>query len=236
MTENIFNIKENIKRVQFDINEACIKYNRNINDVKLMAVSKTNPIEKMQIVYNEGLLLFGENRVQELISKEEFFKNNANATCHIIGSLQTNKVKYLPNITDFIQSVDSLKLLKEIEKQYEKHSKVANVLIEVNIGEEDSKAGIKKEEVLELAYIASEMKNIKLKGLMCIPPIAQNSEARKYFFEMQKLFVDIRDKNIDNIDMNVLSMGMSGDYKEAIAEGSTIIRVGRGIFGERNYK
>ncbi len=234
--ENTFNIFENIKRIQDDVSEICIKNNRNPDDVQIMAVSKTNTIEKMQIVYDAGLRLFGENRVQELISKQEFFKKNKDASCHIIGALQTNKVKYLPSITNFIQSVDSVKLLTEINKQYQKNKKVANILIEVNIGNEESKAGIKKEEVMDLVYRASEMPNISLKGLMCIPPIAQNSEICKYFYEMNKLFVDIRDKNIDNIYMSVLSMGMSGDYKEAIAEGSNLIRVGSGIFGERNYK
>ncbi len=234
--ENTFNISENIKRVQNDINEACIKYNRKIEDVSLMAVSKTNPIEKMNAAYDAGLRLFGENRVQELVSKQDFFIKNKDASCHIIGALQTNKVKYLPNITDFIQSADSFKLLNEINKQYLKHEKIAKVLIEINIGNEESKAGIKKDELLDLIYKASEMKNISVQGLMCIPPIAQNDEVRKYFYEMNKLFIDIRAKNIDNICMSVLSMGMSEDYKEAIAEGSTLIRVGRGIFGDRHYR
>lgn len=233
--ENIYSyVAENVKRVQDDINEACIKYGRKPEDVILMGVSKTQPVEKLVQAHKAGITVFGENRVQELVQKSDFFKEY-NVLCHIIGTLQTNKVKYLPPLTDTIQSVDSLKLAKEIEKQYGKAGKKANICLEVNIGNEDSKSGIPYEQTMELIYQLSEFKNLTVKGLMCIPPIDNTEEVRRYFAKMHKLFVDISDKKLDNINMSILSMGMSGDYKWAIAEGSTLVRVGTALFGERNY-
>lgn len=233
--ENIYNyVAENVKRVQDEINEVCVKYGRNPEDVVLMGVSKTQPVEKLEVAYNAGIKLFGENRVQELVQKAEFFSKN-NVPCHIIGTLQTNKVKYLPPLTDTIQSVNSIKLANEIEKQYGKAGKKANICLEINIGDEDSKSGIPYSQTMELVHQLSEYKNITVKGLMCIPPIDDTEGVRKYFGEMHKLFVDISGKKLDNIDMCILSMGMSGDYPWAIAEGSTLVRVGTGIFGRRNY-
>lgn len=233
--ENIYSyVAENVKRVQDEINEACIKYGRDPKDVILMGVSKTQPIEKLEVAYNAGITLFGENRVQELVRKADFFQTH-NVPCHIIGTLQTNKVKYLPPLTDTIQSVNSLKLANEIEKQYGKAGKKANICLEINIGDEDSKSGIPYSQTMELVHQLSEYKNLTVKGLMCIPPIDDTEEVRKYFSQMHKLFVDISDKKLDNIDMCILSMGMSGDYPWAIAEGSTLVRVGTGIFGARNY-
>lgn len=234
MMENICNVAENVKRVKEEIAQACIKYGRKPEDVVLMGVSKTQPVEKIEMAYNAGITLFGENRVQELVQKADFFTSHS-VPCHIIGQLQTNKVKYLPELTDTIQSVDSLKLAKEIEKQYTKFGKPANILLEINIGMEESKGGIPYDQAMDLAYEISRLKNIKIKGLMCVPPISEDEQVRKYFAQMRKLFVDISDKKIDNIDMSILSMGMSGDYPWAIAEGSTLVRVGRGIFGERDY-
>lgn len=234
MMENICNVAENVKRVKEEIAQACIKYGRKPEDVVLMGVSKTQPVEKIEMAYNAGITLFGENRVQELVQKADFFTSHS-VPCHIIGQLQTNKVKYLPELTDTIQSVDSLKLAKEIEKQYTKFGKPANILLEINIGMEESKGGIPYDQAMDLAYEISRLKNIKIKGLMCVPPISEDEQVRKYFAQMRKLFVDISDKKIDNIDMSILSMGMSGDYPRAIAEGSTLVRVGRGIFGERDY-
>ena len=233
--ENIYSyVAENVKRVQDDINEACIKYGRKPEDVILMGVSKTQPVEKLVQAHKAGITVFGENRVQELVQKSDFFKEY-NVPCHIIGTLQTNKVKYLPPLTNTIQSVDSLKLAKEIEKQYGKAGKKANICLEVNIGNEDSKSGIPYEQTMELIYQLSEFKNLTVKGLMCIPPIDNTEEVRRYFAKMHKLFVDISDKKLDNINMSILSMGMSGDYRWAIAEGSTLVRVGTALFGERNY-
>ena len=233
--ENIYNyVAENVKRVQDEINEVCVKYGRNPEDVVLMGVSKTQPVEKLEVAYNAGIKLFGENRVQELVQKADFFQTH-NVPCHIIGTLQTNKVKYLPSLTDTIQSVNSLKLANEIEKQYGKAGKKANICLEINIGDEDSKSGIPYSQAMEMVHQLSEYKNLTVKGLMCIPPIDNSEEVRKYFSQMHKLFVDISDKKLDNIDMCILSMGMSGDYPWAIAEGSTLVRVGTGIFGARNY-
>ena len=233
--ENIYSyVAENVKRVQDEINEVCVKYGRNPEDVILMGVSKTQPVEKLEVAYNAGIKLFGENRVQELVQKSEFFSSH-NVPCHIIGTLQTNKVKYLPPLTDTIQSVNSLKLANEIEKQYGKAGKKANICLEINIGDEDSKSGIPYGQAMELVHQLSEYKNLTVKGLMCIPPIDDTEEVRKYFAQMRKLFVDISSKKLDNIDMCILSMGMSGDYPWAIAEGSTLVRVGTGIFGQRNY-
>lgn len=233
--ENIYNyVSENVKRVQDEINEVCVKYGRNPEDVVLMGVSKTQPVEKLEVAYNAGIKLFGENRVQELVQKADFFQTH-NVPCHIIGTLQTNKVKYLPSLTDTIQSVNSLKLANEIEKQYGKAGKKANICLEINIGDEDSKSGIPYSQAMEMVHQLSEYKNLTVKGLMCIPPIDDSEEVRKYFSQMHKLFVDISGKKLDNIDMCILSMGMSGDYPWAIAEGSTLVRVGTGIFGARNY-
>ena len=233
--ENIYSyVAENVKRVQDEINEVCVKYGRNPEDVILMGVSKTQPVEKLEVAYNAGIKLFGENRVQELVQKADFFSSH-NVPCHIIGTLQTNKVKYLPPLTDTIQSVNSLKLANEIEKQYGKAGKKANICLEINIGDEDSKSGIPYGQAMELVHQLSEYKNLTVKGLMCIPPIDATEEVRKYFAQMHKLFVDISSKKLDNIDMCILSMGMSGDYPWAIAEGSTLVRVGTGIFGQRNY-
>ncbi len=234
MMENTCSIAENIKQVQDQIVETCIKYGRKPEDVILMCVSKTQPIEKLQQAYDAGITLFGENRVQELVQKADFFNEN-NVPCHIIGQLQTNKVKYLPELTNTIQSVDSIKLAKEIEKQYGKAGKKADVCLEINIGMEKSKGGVPYEQAIDIIYQLSEFKNIQVKGLMCVPPADSTENVRQYFDKMHKLFVDISDKNIDNISMSILSMGMSGDYPWAIAEGSTLVRIGTGIFGERNY-
>ncbi len=233
--ENIYSyVADNVKRVQNEIAETCIKYGRKPEDVILMGVSKTQPIEKLEVAHKAGIKLFGENRVQELIQKADFFTQN-NVPCHIIGTLQTNKVKYLPPLTDTIQSVNSIKLANEIEKQYGKAGMKANICLEINIGDEDSKSGIPYSQTMELIHQLSEYKNINVKGLMCIPPIDDTEGVRKYFSQMHKVFVDLSAKKLDNRDRCILSMGMSGDYPWAIAEGSTLVRVGTGIFGQRNY-
>ena len=169
--ENIYSyVADNVKRVQDEIAEACIKYGRDPKEVILMGVSKTQPIEKLEVAYNAGITLFGENRVQELVQKADFFAQH-NVPCHIIGTLQTNKVKYLPPLTDTIQSVNSLKLANEIEKQYGKAGKKANICLEINIGDEDSKSGIPYSQTMELVHQISEYKKLTVKGLMFIPPI-----------------------------------------------------------------
>jgi len=232
--ENICNIKENVDIIRYEIGETCAKMGRNPDEVLLMGVSKTKTAQDVEAAIKAGITLFGENRVQELVQKAEMFQKY-NVPCHIIGNLQTNKVKYLPPLTNCIQSVDSLKLAKEIDKQYLKAGQIADVLVEVNIGEEESKGGIQLETAYEFIHEISEFKGIKVKGLMCVPPICDGDMVRKYFAQMYQLFVDIQSKNVDNVNMDILSMGMSDDYKYAIMEGSNLVRVGSKIFGRRNY-
>lgn len=234
MTENICNIKENVDIIRYEIGETCAKIGRNPDEILLMGVSKTKTAQDVEAAIKAGITLFGENRVQELVQKSEMFKKY-NVPCHIIGNLQTNKVKYLPPLTDCIQSVDSLKLAKEIDKQYLKAGQVADVLVEVNIGDEESKGGIQLETAYEFIHEISEFKGLKVKGLMCVPPICEGDMVRKYFAQMHQLFVDIQCKNVDNVNMEILSMGMSDDYTYAIMEGSNLVRVGSKIFGRRNY-
>ena len=234
MTENICNIKENVDIIRYEIGETCAKIGRNPDEILLMGVSKTKTAQDVEAAIKAGITLFGENRVQELVQKSEMFQKY-NVPCHIIGNLQTNKVKYLPPLTDCIQSVDSLKLAKEIDKQYLKAGKTADVLVEVNIGDEESKGGIQLDTAYEFIHEISELKGLKVKGLMCVPPICEGDMVRKYFAQMHQLFVDIQSKNVDNVNMEILSMGMSDDYTYAIMEGSNLVRVGSKIFGRRNY-
>lgn len=233
--ENTYNIiKENVDRIRYEIGDTCAKIGRNADDVVLMGVSKTKTAQDVEAAIKAGITLFGENRVQELQQKADMFQKY-NVPCHIIGQLQTNKVKYLPPLTKCIQSVDSVKLAKEIDKQYTKFNSVADVLVEVNIGYEDSKSGIDIINAYEFIHEISELKGLHVKGLMCVPPICEGDMVRKYFAQMYQLFVDIQSKKVDNVNMDILSMGMSDDFKYAIMEGSTLVRVGSSIFGKRNY-
>ena len=221
-------VSENLKRVQYNIAEAKAKYRNENDDVRLMAVTKTVPYEIVNSVIEQGGDLLGENRVQEYLDKKDHYDKNAEV--HFIGHLQTNKVKYIVDSVKCIHSVDSLKLAAEIEKLAEKNGIVMNVLTEVNIGGEESKSGISTDMLDELVFGISEMKNIKLCGLMTIPPVG-NSEF--YFEKMQRIFEDLKAKKVDNVSMDILSMGMSADYVEAIKYGSNIVRVGSAIFGAR---
>lgn len=221
-------VSENLKRVQYNIAEAKAKYRNENDDVRLMAVTKTVPYEIVNSVIEQGVDLLGENRVQEYLDKKDHYDKNAEV--HFIGHLQTNKVKYIIDSVKCIHSVDSLKLAAEIDRLAEKNGIVMNVLTEVNIGGEESKSGISTDMLDELVYGISEMKNIKLCGLMTIPPVG-NSEF--YFEKMQRIFEDLKAKKVDNVSMDILSMGMSADYVEAIKYGSNIVRVGSAIFGAR---
>ena len=234
MMENICNIKENVEIIRYEIGDTCAKIGRNPDDILLMGVSKTKTAQDVEAAIKAGITLFGENRVQELVQKAEMFQKY-NVPCHIIGNLQTNKVKYLPPLTNCIQSVDSLKLAAEIDKQYLKNGQIADILVEVNIGDEESKGGIQLNTAYEFIHQISEFKGLKVKGLMCVPPICEGDMVRKYFAQMYQLFVDIQSKKVDNINMDILSMGMSDDYRYAIMEGSNLVRVGSKIFGRRNY-
>lgn len=227
-------IIENLNEVEKNIRLACEKSNRNRDEITLIAVSKTKPVELLNEAYDAGIRNFGENKVQEMCEKYEVMEKDIH--WHMIGHLQTNKVKYLIGKTALIHSVDSYKLACEIEKQAAKHDCMMDILIEVNIAEEESKFGLTEEEVIELVKQVAKLPHIRIKGLMTVAPYVVDSEENRPFFrKIKQLSVDIDNQNIDNVSMNILSMGMSGDYMVAIEEGATMIRVGTSIFGERNY-
>ena len=225
---------ENLKKVEDNVDAACRKAGRSRDEVTLIAVSKTKPVEMLSTIYNQGIRDFGENKVQEMCDKMEQLPSDIR--WHMIGHLQTNKVKYIVGHTTLIHSVDSLHLAKEIERQAEKKDVTVDILVEVNIAEEESKFGIHKEETYELVRQIAALPHVHICGLMTIAPYVENPEDnRMYFRGIRQLSVDIAEQNIDNVDMDVLSMGMTGDYMVAIEEGATMVRVGTGIFGERNY-
>lgn len=227
-------LKNNLEQVKANISAACKRSGRNIDDVTLIAVSKTKPLSDIEELISYGTTEFGENKVQELVEKYENVSTPVN--WHLIGHLQTNKVKYIVDKAKLIHSVDSLHLAKEIEKEAAKRNVIANVLIQVNIAHEDTKFGIDESEIFDLINVIKDFKHIKVKGLMTIAPFVENPEEnRVHFRNLYQLLLDIKSKNIDNIDMSILSMGMTNDYEVAIEEGATMVRVGTGIFGERNY-
>ncbi len=219
-------IYENIKLV----NDKVIMY----TNATLIAVSKTKPASDIQIAYDLGFRDFGENKVQEMCDKYEVLPKDIR--WHLIGHLQTNKVKYIVDKAYLIHSVDSLKLAETIEKEAVKKNVDVNILVEVNVAAEDSKFGTTLEEATDLVLEISKLPHVHIKGLMTIAPICENpNENRSYFKKLKQLSVDIAAKNIDNVSMECLSMGMSGDYTVALEEGATYVRVGTGVFGQRNY-
>ena len=227
-------LRDDLQKVEKNIEAACKRAGRERSEVTLIAVGKTKPAEMLQEVYNTGIRDFGENKVQEMIDKYAVLPEDIH--WHMIGHLQRNKVKYLMGKTVLIHSVDSLRLAEEISAQSVKHEVMTDILIEVNIAGEESKFGTSKEEALALVEAAAKLPNIHICGLMTIAPYVDDPEDnRKYFRGIRELSVDIKEKNIDNVDMRILSMGMSGDYEVAIEEGATMVRVGSGIFGARNY-
>lgn len=228
-------VKANLIEVEQNILKACEKSGRNRDEITLIAVSKTKPVLLIEEAYSAGVLNFGENKVQELCEKYECMEKDI--SWHMIGHLQTNKVKYLIGKTALIHSVDSYKLATEIEKQAAKQNCIMDILIEVNIAEEETKFGLSEKEVIELVREVSNLPHIRIKGLMTVAPYVVDSEKnRRYFRKIKQLSVDIDNQNIDNVSMEILSMGMTGDYMVAIEEGATMVRVGTGIFGERNYR
>lgn len=228
-------IKENIAMVEEKVKKACEKSGRNNAEVTLIAVSKTKPNEMIEEAYEYGTREFGENKAQEMKLKYEVLPKDIQ--WHYIGHLQTNKVKYVVGRAAMIHSVDSIRLAEEISHESVKKDVMSKILLEVNVAEEESKFGLKREEVEEAVRMISKLPQIQICGLMTIAPFVENQEEnRKIFRDLKQLLVDINSKNIDNIDMNVLSMGMTGDYEVAIEEGATHVRVGTGIFGERNYE
>ena len=227
-------LKENLKEVQENILKACEKSGRNPEDVTLIAVSKTKSVPMLQEIYDENIRDFGENKVQEL--EEKYDELPQDIKWHMIGHLQRNKVKYIVDKVCLIHSVDSYRLAEEINIQAKKKNITVPILVEVNIAEESSKFGIHAEDAIALVEQIAQLENVRIKGLMTIAPLVENPEDnRQYFRNIRQLSVDIAAKNIDNVSMNVLSMGMTGDYMVAIEEGATMVRVGTGIFGERNY-
>ena len=233
--EKLRSVEENYKRVLEQVKESAVKAGRSESEVRLMCVTKTVEPVYINRVLELGADLIGENRVQEYLGKRDELKLNG-VERHLIGHLQTNKVRQIVGEVDMIESVSSLKLAKEISKVSSAKGIITNCLAEVNIGKEESKSGIFIEELEDILYEISSLEGIRIKGLMTIPPICDDeTEARRYFAEMRQYFIDIKDKKIDNVDMDILSMGMSGDFEAAVAEGSNIVRVGTAIFGARKY-
>ena len=228
-------LKENLANVEKNIEQACKNAGRSRDEVTLIAVSKTKPVEMLQEIYDENIRDFGENKVQELCSKMEQLPSDIR--WHMIGHLQRNKVKYIVGKVELIHSVDTYRLAEEINIHAKKQNVIVPILVEVNIAHEESKFGISAEDAILLVEEISKLENIRIKGLMTIAPYVENPEDnRLYFRKIKQLSVDITNKNIDNVFMEILSMGMTGDYMVAIEEGATMVRVGTGIFGERNYK
>ena len=227
-------LKDNYEAVKNNIEQACMRSNRDLSEVTLIAVSKTKTVSMLQEIYDAGARDFGENKVQELCQKYEELPQDIR--WHMIGHLQRNKVKQVVGKAALIHSVDSYRLAQEISLQAQKQNITVPILIEVNIAKEESKFGIAKEDTIQLVEEIAELPNLTIQGLMTIAPFVDDPEDnRLYFREIKQLSVDIKNKNIDNVTMDVLSMGMTNDYEVAIEEGATIVRVGTGIFGARNY-
>jgi len=218
-----YGIKQNIEELKSKIPE----------DVKLLAVSKTKPLEELEEAYRSGMRDFGENKVQELVKKSEDFHDDVR--WHFIGQLQSNKVKYLVDKVYLIHSLGSISLLNEIEKVFGNANTVASVLIQINIGREESKSGILEENLYEFIEEIEKCSHISVKGIMVIIPNGDEESNRRYFKKTKKIFEDLKAKEYKNITMNILSMGMTHDFMTAIEEGSNLVRIGTGIFGERNY-
>ncbi|MGN0243908.1 MAG: YggS family pyridoxal phosphate-dependent enzyme [Lachnospiraceae bacterium] len=226
---------DNYNEVQNRVREACLRVNRDPDEVTLIAVSKTKPLTDIETLRAHGVLEYGENKVQELVDKYEHIQEPVH--WHMIGHLQTNKVKYIIDKVCLIHSVDSLKLAQCINKEAEKHNVKIPVLLEVNVAGEESKFGFSVEGLYASIKEIAMLPNIQVDGLMTIAPFVEDSEEnRVHFRKLKEILVDINRKNIDNITMHTLSMGMTGDYEVAIEEGATMVRVGTGIFGTRNYK
>lgn len=227
-------LTENYRDVNEKVKASCVRASRKPEDVTLIAVSKTKPAEDIATLYDYGVRDFGENKVQELTEKYELLPKDIR--WHLIGHLQTNKVKYIVDKVYLIHSVDSVKLAEQIEKEAEKKGVTVNILIQVNVANEDTKFGLDTEETMKNIEAIAKLPHIRIKGLMTIAPFVENGEEnRKYFNELKQLSVDIQKKNIDNVCMDMLSMGMSGDFETAIEEGATLVRVGTSIFGARDY-
>ena len=229
-------IEENLKIIRNDIAEAAVKSGRTLEDINLMAVTKTVESKFINKAIDCGINLIGENKVQELLLKEPEL-NLASCKAHLIGHLQSNKVKKIVGKVDTIQSVDTVDIAKEIGKRSLQQGITTKVLLEVNVGNEESKFGFSSAELFEKACEIAEIEGVAVNGLMCVAPICEKeAEIRGIFSNMRRMFIDIGAKKIDNINMNILSMGMSGDYESAILEGANLVRIGSAIFGARIYR
>ncbi|WP_026651932.1 YggS family pyridoxal phosphate-dependent enzyme [Butyrivibrio proteoclasticus] len=227
-------IRENLEIVEKNIVAACEKAGRDRSSVTLIAVSKTKPVSDIRQAMDCGITVFGENKVQEIKDKTEEIKEPLN--WHMIGHLQANKVKYLPGRVCMIHSVDNKKLADEVEKQCAKADIVMDVLIEVNMADEETKFGLSKDEVIPFVKEIADNKHMRIRGLMTIAPYTEDPESNRVYFKgLRELKDEINALDIPNVKMDQLSMGMTGDYQVAIEEGATFVRVGTGIFGERNY-
>lgn len=225
-------IQENLIQVRSNIEKACERSGRSSDEIQLIAVSKTKPVELLLEAYEAGVRDFGENKVQELTDKYDQLPKDIR--WHMIGHLQRNKVKYLVGRVHLIHSVDSLRLAQEIQKEAQKRQTEINILVEVNVAEEESKFGSTMEDTLQLVREIALLPSVHIQGLMTVAPYVDNPEEnRRIFANLRQLAVDIMRKNIDNVNMDVLSMGMTGDYQVAVEEGATCVRVGTGIFGGR---
>lgn len=228
-------LKNNFEAIEAKIQAACRRAGRKREDITLIAVSKTKPVEMLQEAYDLGNRIFGENKVQEIIDKYEALPNDI--SWHMIGHLQRNKVKYIIDKVTLIHSVDSLRLAETIEKEAAKKGITADILIEVNAAREDTKFGVLPEMAEELVSDISNLPHIRIKGLMTIAPFVDNPEENRIYFQrLRNLAVDIGENKSDNVTMGVLSMGMTNDYEIAIEEGATMIRIGTGLFGARDYR
>ncbi len=223
-------VLENYKRIVYNVENAKAKYRSSGDNVSIMAVTKTVAPEKINFVISQGVTLLGENRVQEYLSKKDQYDKTAQV--HMIGRLQTNKVKYIINEVTMIQSVDSIKLAKEINRLAVKNDRIMDVLLEINIGGEESKSGVAADGLEELIYETAQLENVRIKGLMAIPPIGCGEDM---FDKMHSIFLRVKEKAVPNVSMDILSMGMSGDYETAIKHGSNLVRIGTALFGARKY-
>ena len=227
-------IRDNLQQIQMNIKKAAQKANRDEKDILLIAVSKTYPVSDIKEAIQVGCKDFGENRVQELTGKILEVQEPVN--WHLIGHLQSNKVKYIIGKTALIHSVDNMKLAQEIQRQSQKANTLTNILLEVNVAKEVSKHGVLIEEVIEYVKQISQLSHVRLKGFMTVAPYVQNPEDnRQIFRQLYDLSVDIQKQKFNNISTSLLSMGMSNDYEVAIEEGATMIRIGTSIFGDRDY-
>jgi len=227
-------LSDNLHEVQENIRKACERSGRNPEDVTLIAVSKTKPVSDIEQIYAAGIREFGENKVQEMNDKQKVLPSDIN--WHMIGHLQRNKVKYIVDNVAMIHSVDSVRLAEEISKEAVKKNVAVDILVEVNVAKEESKFGLYTEDVRQFVEQISKLPGINIKGLMTSAPFVDNPEDnRQYFKKLKDLSVDINAKNIDNVHMDFLSMGMTNDYVVAVEEGATHVRVGTAIFGHRDY-